>query len=132
MIRIRGLKKWFDSRRGRVEALRGIDLEVAEKEFCVLLGPSGCGKTTTLRCVAGLEKPDAGELEIAGVDRLQAGRLALVEIDRHGHSRFRQMIDLINKGLISKKVALQFSPNPEQLKMNLQGIFLGDDNRILG
>jgi iron(III) transport system ATP-binding protein len=66
MIRIRGLRKWFDSRRGRVEALRGINLEVAEKEFCVLLGPSGCGKTTTLRSVAGLEKPDAGELEIAG------------------------------------------------------------------
>jgi iron(III) transport system ATP-binding protein len=66
LISIRGLRKWFDSRRGRVEALRGIDLEVADKEFCVLLGPSGCGKTTTLRCVAGLEKPDAGELEIAG------------------------------------------------------------------
>jgi len=66
VIRIRGLRKWFDSRRGRVEALRGIDLEVAEKEFCVLLGPSGCGKTTTLRSVAGLERPDAGELEIAG------------------------------------------------------------------
>ena len=66
MISIRGLRKWFDSRRGRVEALRGIDLEVAEKEFCVLLGPSGCGKTTTLRTVAGLERPDEGELEIAG------------------------------------------------------------------
>ena len=66
MISIRGLTKWFDTRRGRVEALRGIDLEVAEKEFCVLLGPSGCGKTTTLRCVAGLERPDAGELQIAG------------------------------------------------------------------
>jgi iron(III) transport system ATP-binding protein len=66
LISIRGLRKWFDSRRGRVEALRGIDLEVTEKEFCVLLGPSGCGKTTTLRCVAGLERPDAGELEIAG------------------------------------------------------------------
>ena len=66
MICIRGLRKWFDSRRGRVEALRGIDLDVAEKEFCVLLGPSGCGKTTTLRSVAGLERPDAGELEIAG------------------------------------------------------------------
>ncbi len=49
-----------------VEALRGINLEVAEGEFCVLLGPSGCGKTTTLRCVAGLEKPDAGEIEISG------------------------------------------------------------------
>ncbi|HYA30238.1 MAG TPA: ATP-binding cassette domain-containing protein, partial [Acidobacteriota bacterium] len=66
MISIRGLRKWFDSRRGRVEALRGIDLDVAEKEFCVLLGPSGCGKTTTLRSVAGLEKPDAGELAIDG------------------------------------------------------------------
>src|ERR1043165_1069704 len=66
MITIRSLKKWFDTPRGRVEALRGIDLEVTEKEFCVLLGPSGCGKTTTLRCVAGLERPDAGELEVAG------------------------------------------------------------------
>jgi len=66
LIRIRGLRKSFDSRRGRVDALRGIDLQVAEKEFCVLLGPSGCGKTTTLRSVAGLEKPDAGELEIDG------------------------------------------------------------------
>ena len=66
MITIRGLKKWFDSRRGRVEALRGIDIEIAEKEFCVLLGPSGCGKTTTLRCVAGLERPDGGEIEIGG------------------------------------------------------------------
>ncbi|MGH7929857.1 MAG: ABC transporter ATP-binding protein, partial [Candidatus Binatia bacterium] len=43
-----------------------IDLEVREGEFCVLLGPSGCGKTTTLRCVAGLERPDGGEIEIGG------------------------------------------------------------------
>src|ERR1051326_6980456 len=66
MITIRSLKKWFDTPRGRVDALRGIDLDVGEKEFCVLLGPSGCGKTTTLRCVAGLERPDAGEIEIEG------------------------------------------------------------------
>lgn len=64
MIRIKALKKWYASRYSLVEALRGIDLEVVEKEFCVLLGPSGCGKTTTLRCVAGLEKPDSGEIEI--------------------------------------------------------------------
>ena len=42
------------------------------------------------------------------------------------------LIDLINRGLITKKVALQYSPNPEQLKMNMQGIYLGDDHRILG
>ncbi|MFQ5874466.1 MAG: ABC transporter ATP-binding protein [Dehalococcoidia bacterium] len=66
MIRIKGLRKRYITRHGAVEALRGIDLEVAEREFCVLLGPSGCGKTTTLRCVAGLERPEAGEIEIGG------------------------------------------------------------------
>lgn len=66
MISIRALQKSFRAQQGRVDALRSIDLEVAEGEFCVLLGPSGCGKTTTLRCVAGLERPDGGEIEIAG------------------------------------------------------------------
>src|ERR1035437_8781917 len=66
MISIRGLQKPFNARQGRVDALRSIDLEVSEGEFCVLLGPSGCGKTTTLRCVAGLERPDSGEIEIGG------------------------------------------------------------------
>ena len=66
MISIRALQKSFRAQHGRVDALRSIDLEVADGEFCVLLGPSGCGKTTTLRCVAGLERPDAGEIEIAG------------------------------------------------------------------
>ncbi len=66
MIRITTLRKFFTSRHGVVEALRGIDLDIEKREFFVLLGPSGCGKTTTLRCVAGLEKPDAGEIEIDG------------------------------------------------------------------
>ncbi len=66
LISVRGLQKSFKAQHGRVDALRAIDLEVREGEFCVLLGPSGCGKTTTLRCVAGLERPDRGEIEIAG------------------------------------------------------------------
>ncbi len=66
MISIRGLRKSFQARHGRVEALKGIDLDVMEGEFCVLLGPSGCGKTTTLRCVAGLERPDGGEIDLGG------------------------------------------------------------------
>jgi iron(III) transport system ATP-binding protein len=66
MINIRGLQKSFRAQQGRVEALKKIDLDVGEGEFCVLLGPSGCGKTTTLRCVAGLERPDEGEIDIAG------------------------------------------------------------------
>jgi iron(III) transport system ATP-binding protein len=78
MISVRGLQKSFRALQGRVDALKNIDLEVAEGEFCVLLGPSGCGKTTTLRCVAGLERPDAGEIEIAG--RLVSSRSRSVYI----------------------------------------------------
>ena len=66
IISIRGLEKNFPSDRGLVRAVNKIDLDVAENEFVVLLGPSGCGKTTTLRCVAGLERPDGGSIEIAG------------------------------------------------------------------
>jgi multiple sugar transport system ATP-binding protein len=49
-------------------AVRGIDLELVEGEFVVLLGPSGCGKTTTLRMIAGLEIATGGEIRLAGRD----------------------------------------------------------------
>jgi len=54
-----------------VEALRGLDLEVAEREFCCLVGPSGCGKTTALRVIAGLERQTSGSAAIrdSGEDR---------------------------------------------------------------
>jgi iron(III) transport system ATP-binding protein len=75
-ISIRGLKKIFPSGHGPVQAVNNIDLDVTENEFVVLLGPSGCGKTTTLRCVAGLERPDGGSIEIAGdvVNSFESGR----------------------------------------------------------
>lgn len=81
MIRIRNLEKVFSSNRGQVWAVKDIDLDVGEGEFVVLLGPSGCGKTTTLRCVAGLEQPDRGSIEIGGqiVDSVTAGVYVLPE-----------------------------------------------------
>lgn len=63
-VRIKNLTKRF----GKVVAVDKLDLEAKDKEFVVLLGPSGCGKTTVLRCIAGLEKPDDGEIFIG--DRL--------------------------------------------------------------
>ncbi len=57
-ISIQNLTKRFD----KVVAVNDMSLTLADREFLVLLGPSGAGKTTTLRCVAGLEKPDAGEI----------------------------------------------------------------------
>src|SRR5262244_44454 len=61
-VSLRKLYKRFDD----TEAVRGIDLDIADKEFVVLVGPSGCGKTTTLRMIAGLEEISAGEIAVDG------------------------------------------------------------------
>jgi multiple sugar transport system ATP-binding protein len=53
---------------GDVEALKNLELDVPEGAFFVLLGPSGAGKTTTLRVIAGLEKPDTGTVRLTGID----------------------------------------------------------------
>lgn len=62
MIAIHALSKTFRTGADLVRAVDGVDLQVKEKEFFVLLGLSGSGKTTLLRCVAGLEKAEAGEI----------------------------------------------------------------------
>ncbi|MBV9262541.1 MAG: ABC transporter ATP-binding protein, partial [Pseudolabrys sp.] len=56
----------LEIRYGGVQAVRGVSFSVMPGEQLTLLGPSGCGKTTTLRAVAGLEQPSAGEIRIDG------------------------------------------------------------------
>src|SRR3982751_3230947 len=72
MIETRGLRKSFMSRQGRekktVEAVRGVDLDVAEGEIFGFLGPNGAAKTTTLRMLATLIEPDGGTATVAGAD----------------------------------------------------------------
>jgi polar amino acid transport system ATP-binding protein len=62
MVTAEQVEKWF----GRTQVLKGIDLEVAEKEVCCIIGPSGSGKSTFLRCINHLEVVDAGRLSVAG------------------------------------------------------------------
>ncbi len=63
-VRLAGVRRTY----GDVVAVDGVDLEIAPGEFFTMLGPSGSGKTTTLRVIAGFERPDAGHVELAGVD----------------------------------------------------------------
>jgi sn-glycerol 3-phosphate transport system ATP-binding protein len=62
-VTLRNVRKTYP---GAVEAIKGVDFEVGDGEFCVLVGPSGCGKSTLLRMIAGLETITAGEIEIGG------------------------------------------------------------------
>ena len=63
-VRLVGVRKRY----GDVVAVDGVTLDVARGEFFTLLGPSGSGKTTTLRLIAGFERPDAGRIELGGAD----------------------------------------------------------------
>ena len=66
MIRIEDLSLTYRSAGTEHHAVRGVSITLDQARFYTLLGPSGCGKTTTLRCVAGLERPDEGEIVVGG------------------------------------------------------------------
>jgi ABC-type branched-subunit amino acid transport system ATPase component len=64
LLTVRGLRKSY----GAVQAVRGIDLDVRERELCCLMGPNGSGKSTLFDCVTGLQQADAGTVHLDGID----------------------------------------------------------------
>jgi iron(III) transport system ATP-binding protein len=66
MLKVEDLRKTFVVEGRAVKAVQGVSFNVEKGQVYTLLGPSGCGKSTILRCVAGLEQPDAGKIQIAG------------------------------------------------------------------
>ncbi len=77
-VTLRGVGKMYPSSKGRVDALHGIDLEIARGEFVEVRGPSGAGKSTLLALIGGLAKPTRGEVLVLGqpLDRLSASQRA--------------------------------------------------------
>jgi iron(III) transport system ATP-binding protein len=120
-LRLRGLRKSF----GDVAAVDGLDLDVPEGSICALLGPSGCGKTTTLRLIAGLERPDAGTIEIGGEEVTGPSRSVPAERRRIGmvfqdYALFPHMDVAANVGY-----ALGRRPDPERVEGALEAVGLG-------
>jgi iron(III) transport system ATP-binding protein len=82
VISIKHLVKRFDSSAGATLALDDLSVEIEPNSFFTLLGPSGCGKSTLLRCLAGLEHPDGGVIEIGGVSVFDSARRSVVPSNR--------------------------------------------------
>lgn len=67
LLKAVGITKVYDTGKVKVEALRGIDLEIRKGEMVVIMGPSGCGKTTLLNCLSGIDDVTEGEVYIRGM-----------------------------------------------------------------
>src|SRR3954471_8966480 len=85
MLNVRGLTKIYVNRYdAHAGGVRDIDFTLPPGTFFTLLGPSGCGKTTTLRCVAGLERPDAGNITLGERVLFDSARGAAVPMNQRG------------------------------------------------
>ncbi len=86
LVFMRSVSKTYRRERATVDALRDVSLEVGEGEFMRLSGPSGSGKTTLLNLIAGLDRPDQGEIVVAGVDitRLSVRRASRYRAEQVG------------------------------------------------
>ncbi len=82
MVQIQALEKYFGEDKERVHVLKGVSLDIPEGSLYTFLGPSGCGKTTTLRCVAGLERPEKGKIAIDGKPVFSSGERVYVPTNR--------------------------------------------------
>ena len=82
VLRASGLCKTFGSGAALVRAVDGVDLDVATGETVAIMGPSGCGKSTLLHLLGGLERPSAGEIELAGRPVSDSSERALAHLRR--------------------------------------------------
>ena len=94
-LEIRGIKKHFGEGESRVEVLKGIDLEIAKGEICVLLGPSGSGKSTLLNIIGGIDNADSGYISINGEKTAEMNEKALTLYRRKHLGYIFQMYNLI-------------------------------------
>lgn len=80
---VKNVGKTFESAQGKVDALKDVSLTINEGEFVCLVGPSGCGKSTLLNLVAGLDKPDSGEILVEDTPVAGPGRDRMVMFQEH-------------------------------------------------
>lgn len=95
IIKTRSITKVYQETKVPVQALNGIDLDVAEGEFTAIVGPSGSGKSTLLNIIGGLDKPTSGTVEINGVDVTKLRNSDMIDFRLHNIGFVFQSYNLI-------------------------------------
>jgi putative ABC transport system ATP-binding protein len=124
----RGLEKVYRMGEVRVHALQGVDLDLFEREFVVILGPSGSGKSTLLNILGGLDAPTAGEVHFRDHDLVAADDRALTRYRREHVGFVFQFYNLIPSLTARENVALvtEIAADPMEPADALQLVGLGD------
>lgn len=104
-LRLRDIRKRF----GSVEALRGVDLDLGDREVLGLIGPNGSGKTTLINCISGVMPMDEGTIELAGRD---ITGLDAVKRSHAGLARTFQNLRLFNEMTVMENVAVALRGKP--------------------
>jgi putative ABC transport system ATP-binding protein len=123
----RAITKVYEMGEVTVQALRGIDFDLVEGEFVVLLGPSGSGKSTLLNILGGLDVPTSGEVVYHGENLTKAGEAALTEFRRSHVGFVFQFYNLIPSLTARENVALvtEIAENPMTPETALELVGLG-------
>ncbi len=96
LLSLRNITKDFGSDENLTKALRGVDFDIYEGEFLVILGKSGCGKSTLLNIIGGMDRPTSGSFVFDGIDLSKAGERELTEYRRYSLGFIFQAYNLIN------------------------------------
>jgi putative ABC transport system ATP-binding protein len=128
VFQARGVWKIYDMGEVKVEALRGIDLDLYAGEFAVLLGPSGSGKSTLLNILGGLDRASSGHVSYHGRDLSAAGDKELTEYRRKHVGFVFQFYNLIPSLTAKENVAVvtEIAGDPMKPEQALELVGLGD------
>jgi putative ABC transport system ATP-binding protein len=106
VVRVRGVYRTFERDTAPVRALRGADLDVTAGEFVAVMGPSGCGKSTLLNVIAGLDRPDEGDVSVAGLDLTKMDENALAVMRRSHVGIVFQFFNLLESMTVLDNVVM--------------------------
>ena len=106
VLRARDLHKRYGGGESAVDALRGVDLELAAGEFTAVVGPSGCGKSTLLHVCGGMDRPTSGTVAVGGVDLAELDDEALTALRRDRVGFVFQFFNLLPTLTLAENIAL--------------------------
>ncbi len=106
MIEAKSIRKTYGSDGNRTEVLKGIDLQINDGDFAVILGASGSGKSTLLNCLSGLERVDSGSIEYDGLNITELSDKAMTEFRKDNIGFIFQQYYLLPDMTVDKNVRM--------------------------